>query len=60
MKKMQHCYWCGAELGIYDKYPGDKDTCGARECQREASYDDRAERDQAADDAAQDDYARYR
>lgn len=45
--KMQHCFNCGAELGVYDRMPGDRDTCGAKECEREARDADVAERDQA-------------
>ena len=60
MKKMQHCWYCGKELGVYDKYPRDRDTCGAKECEREARYDDQAERDAAAERAAEDDYRFYR
>lgn len=36
-KKMRHCWFCGAELGVLGRAewePGD--TCGARECEREA------------------------
>jgi hypothetical protein len=45
--KMQHCCYCGAELGIYEKYHGDLDTCGARECEREMHSMLQAERDEA-------------
>ncbi len=33
--KMQHCFNCGAELGVYQHDRGDIECCGARECQRE-------------------------
>lgn len=46
-EKMQHCWFCGAELGIYKKHYSDRDTCGASECEREARYDAMAERDEA-------------
>jgi hypothetical protein len=59
-KKMQHCFNCGEELGVYDRFPGDLDTCGKRECEKEARYQQQAERDEAAWNAQQDDYARYR
>ncbi len=45
--KMQYCYNCGAELGVYMAYPMDRDTCGAPECEREARNDAAAERDEA-------------
>lgn len=45
--KMQHCWFCGKELGVYKKPYSDRDTCGARECEREARYEELAEREQA-------------
>ena len=45
--KMQHCDFCGAELGVYVKYHGDIDTCGAPECERYARDSEREERDEA-------------
>ena len=57
--KMQHCFNCGAELGVYEKYYGDLDTCGERECEQAAreawqgAEEDRAER------AREDRYERY-
>jgi hypothetical protein len=33
--KMRHCFVCGEELGCYDDYDP-LDTCGKRECEREA------------------------
>lgn len=44
--KMQHCWNCGKELGIYVAYYGDRDTCGDKECSREARIDEQAEREQ--------------
>ena len=43
---MRHCFNCGAELGAYWDFDR-RDTCGARECNREAADDARAERDDA-------------
>jgi hypothetical protein len=57
-KRMQHCFYCGAELGVYDNF-GEPDACGERICQRELRYcyqSERAERRAKADD---DDYNRY-
>lgn len=34
-------------LGVYVKPFGERDTCGKPECNREASYDAAAEREQA-------------
>jgi hypothetical protein len=37
MKKMRHCWNCGAELGeIEDRHYEKTDTCGARDCDRAA------------------------
>jgi hypothetical protein len=45
--KMQYCFNCGAELGVYQHYHGDIEHCGARECAREAQNSYRAEREEA-------------
>lgn len=46
--KMRHCWFCGAELGVIErKYYDRFDTCGSRECEREARNMERAERDEA-------------
>lgn len=57
--KMQHCWYCGAELGVYVKYYGDRDTCGKRECEREVQRSYQAERDERRHNAEDDDYMRY-
>lgn len=45
MKKMRHCWNCGAELGeIESRYYDPMDTCGSRECEREARYQAEAQR----------------
>lgn len=58
-KKMQHCFNCGKELGIYDHCPGDIETCGSSECEREARNCERERSDQLREDAASDNYERY-
>ena len=45
--KMQFCFNCGAQLGVYVQQYGDNDTCGARECEREARDTAAAQRDEA-------------
>lgn len=46
--KMRHCFFCGAELGVIESRNYDRrDTCGARECEREARDNAIAERDVA-------------
>ena len=58
-KRMQYCFWCGEELGIYDNYDN-LDTCGKRECEKEAR---RAYQDEIQDRgyrAQQDEFNRYR
>lgn len=46
LKKMRHCFYCGAELGYYTDYDP-LDTCGARECDRAARDIARQQRDEA-------------
>jgi len=58
--RMQHCCWCGEELGVYASYPGDIEACGKAECQREARAESRARDDEARYAAEQDNYERYR
>lgn len=46
--KMRHCWFCGEEIGVCEDRDHDRrDTCGKRECQREANEDERGERDDA-------------
>jgi hypothetical protein len=46
--KMRHCWSCGAEMGfIENRYYDRRDTCGSRECEREARNRESAERDDA-------------
>lgn len=46
--KVRHCWNCGADMGfIEDRYFDRMDTCGARECEREARDQFAAERDEA-------------
>lgn len=48
MKKMRHCFNCGAELGLYSSAEYDpRDTCGQSECDREARNSIAEERDEA-------------
>jgi hypothetical protein len=35
VKKMQHCAWCGEELGIYNNFDNEPESCGKPECNRE-------------------------
>jgi hypothetical protein len=58
--KMQHCFNCGDELGVYAAYYGDgPECCGKQECTRELRYAQQSDRDNRANEAAQDDYSRY-
>lgn len=56
-EKMQHCFNCGEELGVYCKNYCDIDTCGKPECNREARH---AEQEIAEREAEADGYSRYR
>jgi hypothetical protein len=58
-EKMQHCAWCGEELGVYYQGYPNVDTCGKSECNREMRDTINAEAEQAADNARQDVYERY-
>lgn len=59
-KRMQHCFNCGEELGIYDSYLGDIEHCGKMECQREANYAHQCRDADARESAREDNYDRYR
>ena len=45
--KMQHCAYCGEEMGVYVMPHGAHDICGAQECERYAREADAAEREEA-------------
>lgn len=46
--KERHCFNCGASMGfIENKYYDRRDTCGKRECEREARNEAYAEREEA-------------
>jgi DNA-directed RNA polymerase subunit N (RpoN/RPB10) len=58
--RMQHCFNCGKELGVFETWPGDLDTCGSIVCDREARHARQAEESEARERAEQDGYERYR
>jgi hypothetical protein len=35
--RMQHCAWCGAELGVYEGRYDEPESCGRSECNREVN-----------------------
>ena len=41
--RMQFCWFCGAELGVYVAL-SNREICGAAECEREARDDEATER----------------
>lgn len=58
--KMQHCFNCGAELGVYKRYLGDEpECCGSIECNRELRRSIADEREDRRYSAEEDDYRRY-
>jgi hypothetical protein len=59
-KRIQYCFNCGEDLGIFELWPGDLPTCGKRECEREARYAREAEDAEARERAAYDNYDAYR
>lgn len=44
--KLRHCFNCGAEIGVYADFDR-LDTCGKRECDREARNAHAEEREEA-------------
>jgi hypothetical protein len=48
--KMQHCDFCGTEVGVFEREFRERITCGARECERWARDDEAEERRQAHED----------
>ena len=59
MKRLT-CFNCGEDLGEGRSYPGDIDSCGKPECEREARDVQRSRDEEARQRAAEDDYERYR
>ena len=57
--KMQHCFNCGEELGVFVAYYGDVLTCGSPECDHEAREIYRARQEEAEEQAREDGYSRY-
>ena len=45
--KTHYCFNCGEEIGLWDRFSDRRDTCGARECEREARNAEVEEREQA-------------
>ena len=35
-ERRHHCAYCGKDMGPWDRFCDRRDTCGARECEREA------------------------
>lgn len=60
MEKMQHCFNCGTEIGVYQHFPGDLESCGKLECEREARYQMQIAEFEARERAEVDDYGLYR
>lgn len=45
--RRHHCFYCGEDIGAWDRFSDRLDTCGSAECNREASYHAGIERDEA-------------
>lgn len=59
-ERMQFCFNCGDELGVYKRYAGDEpECCGKRECMRELRDTRAAEREDRRRRAEDDDYRYY-
>lgn len=59
IEQMQHCFNCGAELGVYKQLPGDFDTCGRADCAREQRAIFRQQREEAHEALAENATLRY-
>lgn len=46
-EKMQRCDYCGEEIGVYERYGRDPQTCGKSECERWARDAEAEEREEA-------------
>jgi hypothetical protein len=57
--RVQHCFNCGEELGVFESWPGDLPTCGKCECDREARDCYAAQQEEVEDRARDDGYSRY-
>ena len=55
-KKMQYCFSCGVELGIYHMPFGEWDSCGKKECDQFRRDTD----EEVRSEAEKDHYDRYR
>jgi len=55
----RHCWYCGADMG-FESPAEDRETCGKRECRREASLSWRADDEEAQERAARDNWDAYR
>ena len=60
MKKMQHCFWCGEELGIYDNFGWRFEHCQNQKCAEEARHAELSEQEELRHRAEDDEYERYR
>ena len=58
--KKHHCFWCGEYLGEYDNYYNEIETCRAPECEKALQDEERGRDEWAREEAARDNYGRYR
>lgn len=58
--KMQHCFNCGEECGVFENHWRALVTCGKVECQREERYQYQCDEAEARERAENDGYERYR
>jgi len=59
-RKRVHCAWCGEDLGESVSCFNELESCGAAECDREVRGMERAAREEAQENAREDDWGRYR
>ena len=59
-EKMQYCFNCGVELGIYETHSDYFNTCGSKECERAAREAYAEQEAEATERARADQYDHYR
>lgn len=58
MSREKHCDWCGEPLG-FESTPGELESCGKLECNREVRGMLRQEQQERFGRASDDDFERY-
>ena len=59
-RKHIYCDNCGEDLGEGEVYPGEFNSCGKKECNKEIDHMNREQENRIRWEAEEDDYNRYR